>query len=320
MRPAIGAEEGEVADRRIEAVGGLGGDRAGADLLGTHGEPHRRARAERGGIGDEQVELANAHPARPGDDGIEEGHVADEIGDEGRARTAVDLLGRADLLDGAVAHHDDAVGHGERFLLVVGDHDGGHAQALLQGAHLVAQPDPDLGVERRERLVEQQQLRGSRERAGQSDALLLAARELDRVFLALLGQADEREQLFDAPVDLGRWPTAVDQAIADIVGDRQVREQRIGLEDDAEIALGRARMGDVTPAHLDAAAVLQVEAGDCAQQGGLAAARRAEEADELAAMDVEIDAAQGLEGAEALGELADRDKRSRVRAHLADLL
>ena len=37
------------------------------------------------------------------------------------------------------------------------------------------------------------------------------------------------------------------------------------------------------------AGVLRVEAGDRAQQRGLAAARRAEEADELAALDLERD-------------------------------
>jgi hypothetical protein len=39
--------------------------------------------------------------------------AADEVGHEGAGRLAVDLHRRADLLDHAVVHHHDAVGHGK---------------------------------------------------------------------------------------------------------------------------------------------------------------------------------------------------------------
>ena len=69
--------------------------------------------------------------------------------------------------------------HGQRLLLVVGDEDQGDAELLLQllqlELHLLAQ----LAVERAERLVAQAAPRGSiTMRAGQRDALLLAAGEL----------------------------------------------------------------------------------------------------------------------------------------------
>ena len=60
---------------------------------------------------------------------------------------------------------------------------------------LVAQPHAHARIERGERLVEQQQAGRGRERARQRDALLLAAGQLHRIFGALLGQADQREQL-----------------------------------------------------------------------------------------------------------------------------
>ena len=53
------------------------------------------------------------------------------------------------------------------------------------------------------------------------------------------------------------------------------------------------------------ARVLHLEAGDHAQQRGLAAARRTEEADELALLDVERDVVERREGAEALGDALD---------------
>ncbi len=49
-----------------------------------------------------------------------------------------------------------------------------------------------------------------------------------------------------------------------------------------------------------------LEAGEHAQQRGLAAARRADEDDELALGDVDGDAVQDLDGAEGFAKVADR--------------
>ena len=65
-----------------------------------------------------------------------------------------------------------------RLGLVVGDVDGGDAEAAQQRVDLDAQALAQRGVERGQRLVEQQQPRPHGERARQRDALALAAREL----------------------------------------------------------------------------------------------------------------------------------------------
>ena len=57
-------------------------------------------------------------------------------------------------------------------------------------------------------------------------------------------QADELQQLHDARLDLDFRHAAADEAVADVGGDRQVREQRVRLEDDAEIAVRRRQVGD----------------------------------------------------------------------------
>ena len=103
--------------------------------------------------------------------------------------------GRGELLQPAGAHHADPVGHRQRLRLVVGDEDGGDAELELEPADLLAQLHPHLGVERRQRLVEQQHPRAQGERAGQRDPLLLAAGELVRVAVAVVGQADQLQQL-----------------------------------------------------------------------------------------------------------------------------
>ena len=105
---------------------------------------------------------------------------ADEAGDEARRRAPEHLVGRADLLDIAVAHDDDAVGQRHRLDLVVGDvdHRRSHlgVQLLDLGAHLRAQ----LGVEVGERLVEQEHVGVAHDGAAHGDALALAAGKLRR--------------------------------------------------------------------------------------------------------------------------------------------
>ena len=56
---------------------------------------------------------------------------ADEIGDEGIAGQIIDLGRRADLLDDAVAHHDDPVGDRQRLLEIVGHVHRGDAELPL---------------------------------------------------------------------------------------------------------------------------------------------------------------------------------------------
>src|SRR5215204_4796592 len=95
------------------------------------------------------------------------------------------------------------------------------------------------------------------------------------------------------------------QPVANVVGDGEIGKERIGLEDDAEVALGRRQRRDVLALLMDGARALRIEAGDGAQQGGLAAARGAEETDELALDDIERDIAEGSEVAETLREVSD---------------
>ena len=93
----------------------------------------------------------------------------------------VEVARRADLLDLAVVHHHDLLGHLHRLLLVVRDEDGRHVDLVVEAAQPGAQLLAHRGVERAERLVEQQHARLDGERAGEGHALALAAGELRRV-------------------------------------------------------------------------------------------------------------------------------------------
>ena len=97
------------------------------------------------------------------------------------AGSVVELERRADLLDQAVVHDDDLVGHGHGLDLIVRDIDRRRLEALMQfldlGAHLHAQ----LGVEVGQRLVEQEHLRIAHDGAAHGDALALTAGKLARI-------------------------------------------------------------------------------------------------------------------------------------------
>ncbi len=109
------------------------------------------------------------------------GRRADEARDEEIVGAVVEVERLADLLDDAVMHDDDLVGHGHRLDLVVGDVDGGGLEALVQLLDLGAHRDAQLGVEIRQRLVEQEDLRVAHDGAAHGDALALAAGKLARI-------------------------------------------------------------------------------------------------------------------------------------------
>jgi len=225
--------------------------------------------------------------------------VAEELEDEGGGGFVVDLLGGADLLDAGVVHDDDLVGEFEGLFLVMGDEDGGEVDAFLKVEEPAAEFLADLGVERAERFVEEKDLGFGGEGAGEGDALALAAGELVGEAVAEAGEADGFEELIDAFGDFlfGRAVFAADfEAEGDVFEDVEVAEEGVVLEDEADAALAGRGVGDVFAVEVDAAVAVSVgvfEAGHDAEEGGFAAAGRAEEGDERAGGDLDLEVFEG---------------------------
>ena len=78
------------------------------------------------------------------------------------------------LQHGAATQHHDLVGQRQRLGVVVGDKDRRDRKLAQERSQLGAQLAAGLGVERGERLVEQEQVRSGGQCARQRDALLLA--------------------------------------------------------------------------------------------------------------------------------------------------
>ena len=90
-----------------------------------------------------------------------------------------------------------------------------------------------------------------------------------------------------------------------------MREQRVGLEHQIDRPLVGRRAGDVVAVEQDAAVAGRLEAGEHAQQRGLAAAGGAKQREELVLADIERDAVDGGDPAEILRHLIDGQQRAR---------
>ncbi len=241
---------------------------------------------------------ATAPPGRPAGGGehpgravaLEHPRVAQEQGGGGVGGCRPHVGHRPLLHDPALAHHHQPVGDGERLLVVVGDQERGGARRGEDVAQLTGQPFPHPGVERGERLVEQQQPRLGGQRAGQRDPLPLAARERAGQPVAVALEPHHPQQTGHPGVDVAGAPQP--RCVAHVAGHGEVGEELALLEHQREPAAVGGHPGQVgaVPAH--PARRRRLEPGHRPQQRRLAAAGRAEHGHHLAGGHGEVGVAQ----------------------------
>ena len=183
----------------------------------------------------------------------------------------------------SAVHHGDAVGHGERLVLVVGDDDEGDADLFLQAHEFAAHVFAQFRVQRRERLVQEQHLRLHHEGAGEGDALLLSARQLRRTALRHAVQLHERQHFFHAARALVFRDARDLEAVGDILPDAHVRKHRVTLKHHVDRTPIRRQRGDILAVNEDASFARRVKAREHPQERCLAAARGSEEREKFAA-------------------------------------
>ena len=269
------------------------GDRVRPDRDGDR-RPGRMLRPGR------RVELEPAlagHPPVGDDSALEEIRPADESRDERRPRPLVDLDRGADLLDAAGVHHGDAVRGHHGLGLVVGDVDGRDLQGLVHPPDLEPHLLPEVRVQVRERLVQEQDRGLHDERAREGDALLLPARQLARIPVRVPLEPHQRQGLPESRGPLRPRHGAELEAVRHVLGDGLVRPHRVRLEEHAHpAALGwHGLSGRREPAipEPDLPRVGREEARDQAEGRGLPAARRPEQREQLAVPDLEREIPDG---------------------------
>ena len=181
---------------------------------------------------------------------------------------------------------------------------GRQAELALQPLQLEAHRLAELGVKVRQRLVQQQELRFGDQRPRERQPLLLATGQLGRLPLGELGEPDRLQHAQDSLAQLGPAQALPArhhlQRERDVAEHSHVRPDRVALEHHAEpTPVGR---------HVDALVVVEqhalaqaddpgvgpLQAGDRAQRGGLAAARRAEQGEQRTLLDLEAHAVDGV--------------------------
>src|SRR5579871_2001495 len=230
---------------------------------------------------------------------------ADETGNKGVGRLVIELLRRADLPQRACLHHSDAVTQSNRLDLVMGDVNCGYAGAVMQLAKFGARRRADLGVERAERLVEDEKRRLAYHCACQRHLLFFAAREPCRATM----EESLNPEDFRRPADQ-RFPFALRhsarlQREGDIVRDGHVGIKRVALKHHGDVARPRRQRGDDLAVEHDISRRRLFQAGNHAHQGGLAAAGWADNGDKLSVARRQVDPLEGLEITEMLGKPSD---------------
>ena len=219
-------------------------------------------------------------------------------------RVVIELVRRADLLDDAAVHDHDPIGQRHGLDLVVGDVDGRGAHLLVHLLDLGAHLHPELGVEVRQRLVEQEHLGIAHDGAAHGDALALAAGELLGLAVEQLRDVEDAGRLVDALLDLGLGKALEPQPERHVLEHGHVRVERVVLEHHGDVAVFRRHVVDDVAADEDLAVGDVLETRDHAQRRRLAAARWPHQHHELVVGDVEVDASHGLDLVVALDDLA----------------
>ena len=290
------------------------------DVLGAHAEDHvlahgvgglaRHRRLEEPGVGDRL-------PLRARNFRREEVHRrrSDEAGDEEVRGTLVQALGRVQLLELPGVHHSDAVAHRHRFDLVVRHVNRGALDALVELLEHRSCLDAKLRIEIGERLVHQEHRGLARDRSADGDTLPLPTRELLRLALEELSDAEHPADLVHASLDLLLGDVPQLESEGDVVVHAHVRIERVVLEDHGDIAILRGDVVDDTLADEDVAARLLLESGEHAQRGGLAAARRSDEHEELAVAHGDVQVVHRGDIAELLEDVVVGDGRHLCRKY-----
>ena len=214
------------------------------------------------------------------------------------------LLDGHDLAKAArtAAEHDDPVGQPQRLVQIVGDVEGGRPLALPKRQEILHQQLARLGVERRQRLVQQQHGRAHGQCAGDADALAHAAGQLLGQRLAEVPQTHAAQAGLDALPPLGRRQRVVFEDERQVVLDAAPGQQGEVLEDEGDRVQAAVRH---RARHCDGAGAGRHDAAGDAEQGGLAAARRADDGQNLPLLHRQVDAVQHDEVVVAVAQVLD---------------
>ncbi|CEI77443.1 Putative uncharacterized protein [Pseudomonas aeruginosa] len=221
----------------------------------------------------------------------------------------------------AVADDIDVVGDAGGLGQVMGNHDAGDAEGIVEQADQAHQDAHGDRILPHERLVVEQDLRVQGDRPGQGDAALHAAGKLVRHQFHGAAQADGLKLHQDDVADhLFRQLGMHTQRKRDVLEDVEIGEQRPALEQHAELLahveqVAARKLRQVLPVDPDLPLRRTQLGGDQPQQRGLAATGRAHDAGHLSARDTHIDVVENRPRSALEGQALQLDRVGTIGAH-----
>ncbi len=249
-------------------------------------------------------------PLNPASEEIHRRHT-DQRGDEAIGGPAVEGQGVGHLLQAPLAEDRHPLAQRHGLGLIVGDIDGGCAQAVVEAADFALQLAAQGGFQVRERLIEEEEFGLADQGPAQGDALPLSAGELTGAAVQEVVDAQRGGGGADAAFDLRLGGPPQGEAEGEVAPDRQVGIERAVLEDHGDVALAGRQTVQHLPVQDDAAAAGRFQAGDHPQDGRLAAARGAHQHQHLAVGNLQGEVVHGADAAgEGLGDVTEGEGHS----------
>jgi hypothetical protein len=214
---------------------------------------------------------------------------AEEFRDKAVLRQLVDLLRRPDLLNSPRVHHGDPLPDHQRLDLVVRHVHNRPSQIALQPHQLGPHPHPQAGIQIAERFIQQQHVRVTDQRSSDRDPLLLAARQLGRLPLQQVLDAQQFRDLVHAALRLLTRGTPHLTSECQVAANASVGIQGQVLEDHRDLSVLGRQVFDVTRSDTNPTAVGRLESRNHSQGGRLAAARRSDQDQQFLIRDHQID-------------------------------
>jgi hypothetical protein len=188
----------------------------------------------------------------------------------------------------------------------MGDEDGRNLQALVEHAQLELHILTELGIQGRKRFIQEEEPGVDCQGPCDGHPLALAPGELGDVPVCQAGHPHEFQKLLD-PASAGRFVHLPHpEAVGDVVSDGEMGKESERLKDHPEIALVGRLLGDIFLFQNNSTPRRPFQAGDEAQQCGLAASRGSKKADQSAVGNVKVHILDGHHGAEMLVDVFER--------------
>ncbi|MNS71505.1 hypothetical protein D3C72_1048770 [compost metagenome] len=166
---------------------------------------------------------------------MQSGNAGDKLSHVVVSRVEHDLLGGADLNDGAILHDRNAITNADGLVQVVCNKHRGLAQFLGQLAELILQLSANQRIKRAKWLIHQNHFWIGSQCTCQPDSLLHAPGQLAGIARSPLAQSNLRQRLLGHFVTFSLAHTLHFQAKRGVLKNRTVRQQGNALKDHTDV-------------------------------------------------------------------------------------